>query len=234
MSEEVKKAGRPATKKVETKEKVEDTTIDVVVENKVDAEKEALKLQNEQMAEMMKQMQAQMTMMQNQINMGGVAKVKNLPTKVKVVSLLGNFMNLVTSTGKIYKFPKFGDIATLRTSDLEDILSNQKFRQQAEDGFFYICDKEIVEDQELTEVYEKIHDKTAIEYIMKLADDNCVNMFASLSDGLKESVSCAMAEELNRGKVLDRNRLSMIYTKTNIDIEEIAKKLKDVDKYLEK
>ena len=231
-------AGRP-------KKEAENTTVEikenVVTENKkieevkVDTEKEELKANNEQLTKLIEQMQAQMTMMQNQINMGvATPKVKNLPTKVKVVSLLGNFMNLVTSTGKIYKFPKFGDIATLRTSDLEDILSNQKFRQQAEDGYFYICDKDVVEDQELTEVYERLHDKTAIEYIMKLADDNCVDMFASLSDGLKESVSCSIAEELNKGKVLDRNRLSMIYAKTNIDIEEIAKGLKDVNKYLEK
>lgn len=213
-------AGRPSTKT-----KIEET---VQVENTDELTKQ-LEV-NSQLSKTIEMLQEQMLAMQKQLNASGVKVVnENLPKRVKVVNLLSNRLNLVTSFGKIYNFIKFGDMVTMKTSDLEDILSNQKFRQQAEDGFYYICDEAIVEDNDLTDVYERINDKQAIEYIMTLKDDSCVDMFVSLSDAMKESVSSAMADKLASGVFLDKNRLSTIQIKTNIDIEAMADLIREVN-----
>lgn len=222
-------AGRPSTKtKAETTDEV------VIIEDKleVDTEKETLKTENEKLLRSLEMLQEQMLAMQKQLNSGdGVKSVnENLPKRVKIVNLLSNHLNLVTSYGKIYKMKTFGATVTMKTSDLEDILSDQKYRKQAEEGFFYICDEAIVEDNDLTDFYESINDKSAIEHIMTLKEDSCVDMFLSLSETMKESVSSAMAEEIINGKFLDKNRLSVIQIKTGIDIEEMAETIKQAKK----
>ena len=220
-------AGRPSTKpKTEATEEV------VIVEDKVDTEKEGLKAENEKLSKSLEMLQEQMLAMQKQLNSGNGLKPvnENLPKRVKVVNLLSNHLNLVTSYNKIYKMGTFGATVTMKTSDLEDILSDQKYRKQAEEGFFYICDEAIVEDNDLTDFYETINDKSAIEHIISLKEDSCVDMFLSLSDTMKESVSSAMAEELIKGKFLDKNRLSTIQIKTGIDIEEMAEIIKQAKK----
>lgn len=162
---------------------------------------------------------------------------KDLPKKVKVVNLLANTLNLSTmpmGMGKVFNFEKFGSMVTMKTSDLEDILSIPAYRRQAEEGLFYICDSNIVDDQDLTEEYKKIYDKNTIEYIVGLTDDACVDMFVGLNDEMKDSLSTKMAEDIINGKSLDRNRLAEIQMRTTIDIEQMAKDLKDIKEKLKK
>src|SRR5574344_1909225 len=98
-------------------------------------------------------------------------ETKNLPKKVKVISLVPNIYNLTTQEngkGKAFTFKEFGQMITMKTSELEEILSIQAYRKKAEQGYFYILDKNIVEDQDLTEAYEHISNKEAIEHVMNL------------------------------------------------------------------
>lgn len=153
---------------------------------------------------------------------------KPLPKKVKVMSLITNKYNLTTEPngqGKQFTFDEFGDVVTMKTTELEEILSIQKQRTQAEEGWFYILDKDIVEDQELTDSYENISNKETLEHVIKLDSDNCVDIFCGLGKEMQDSLATKMAELILDGVRLDRNRISDISMRADIDIEEIAKSI---------
>jgi predicted phage-related endonuclease len=114
----------------------------------------------------------------------------------------------------------------MRTSDLEDVLSIEKYRTQAEKGYIYICDADVVEEVGLTEEYKNILDDKAMSHVLNLVDDNAVDMFCALDSDMKESIAIHIAENLANNKPVDRNRLFNIKLKTNIDIEKMAEDLK--------
>lgn len=193
------------------------------------------------MSLLIKQMQEQILQLQNKLQESTNEKTdlekivdalksggteKNLPKKVKIVSLMPNQYNLSTQAGghgKTFSFNKFGDMITIKTSELEEILSVPAYRSQAESGYFYILDKDIVEDQDLTDAYSHISDKETIENVMHLANDECVDIFCGLSKDMQDSLASIMAEMINNGEKLDRNRLNDISMRADIDILEIAK-----------
>lgn len=153
---------------------------------------------------------------------------KQLSKKVKVMSLVPNKYNLTTEIGgrgKAFTFDDFGDIVTMKTTELEEILSVQKQRTQAEQGYFYILDKDIVEDQELEDNYKNISDKNTLEKVMNLVSDECVDIFCGLVEDLQISIATKMAEMINNGIRLDRNRLAEISMRADVDIEKIANEL---------
>lgn len=160
-------------------------------------------------------------------------ETKNLPKKVKVISLVPNIYNLTTQEngkGKAFTFKEFGQMITMKTSELEEILSIQSYRNQAEQGYFYILDKDIVEDQDLTEAYEHISNKEAIEHVMNLDSDECVDIFCGLNKDMQESLAAQIAENMANGARLDRNRIADISMRTDIDIEKIAKQFSKIHK----
>lgn len=220
-------------KELETKEEVKVENTNVVSQeefNKVQKEKDDL-------ATMLAQLQAQMIQLQSQV--GGTQKKvnDNLPNKVKVVNLLSQTLNLSTEPmggGKVFTFEGFGDMVTMKTSHLEDILSIPVYRKEAEQMFFYICSPEIVEDQDLTDSYENGITEETVRFITSLQDDKCVDMFVGLSKGLQDSISTKIAEDMAKGIDYDRNRLADIQMRTEIDIQDMAKTFKELNEKISK
>ena len=220
-------------KELETKEEVKVENTNVVSQdefNKVQKEKDDL-------ATMLAQLQAQMIQLQSQV--GGTQKKvnDNLPNKVKVVNLLSQTLNLSTEPmggGKVFTFEGFGDMVTMKTSHLEDILSIPVYRKEAEQMFFYICSPEIVEDQDLTDSYENGITEETVRFIASLQDDKCVDMFVGLSKGLQDSISTKIAEDMAKGIDYDRNRLADIQMRTEIDIQDMAKTFKELNEKVSK
>lgn len=220
-------------KELETKEEVKVKNTNVVSQdefNKVQKEKDDL-------ATMLAQLQAQMIQLQSQV--GGTQKKvnDNLPNKVKVVNLLSQTLNLSTEPmggGKVFTFEGFGDMVTMKTSHLEDILSIPVYRKEAEQMFFYICSPEIVEDQDLTDSYESRITEETVRFITSLQDDKCVDMFVGLSKGLQDSISTKIAEDMAKGIDYDRNRLADIQMRTEIDIQDMAKTFKELNEKISK
>lgn len=241
MAEELKTStkGRKPKAKVESTETV-NTTV------------------NQDMNEMLLKMQAQIETLQKQLEVSNAQvqsadkeksdlqqlvevlqnsnkenETKQLPKKVKVMSLITNKYNLTTERdgqGKQFTFEDFGDIVTMKTSELEDILSIQSYREQAEKGYFYILDRDIVEDQELSDSYSIISDKETLNRVMNLENDECVEIFCGLSKELQDSLGTRMAENLLSGRKLDRNRIADISMRTDIDIEKMANEFKKIKK----
>ena len=217
-------------KELETKETKVESTVSQDEFNKVQKEKDDL-------ATMLAQLQAQMIQLQSQV--GGTQKKvnDNLPNKVKVVNLLSQTLNLSTEPmggGKVFTFEGFGDMVTMKTSHLEDILSIPVYRKEAEQMFFYICSPEIVEDQDLTDSYENGITEETVRFITSLQDDKCVDMFVGLSKGLQDSISTKIAEDMAKGVDYDRNRLADIQMRTEIDIQDMAKTFKELNEKVSK
>lgn len=148
-------------------------------------------------------------------------------TKIKVMSLLPYQLNLTTEPlggGKAYSFYNYGESQKIKFSDLEDIVHNH--RKNMEDGIFYICDRNAIEELELTDEYEALVDKIGIDAVVDLKDQLAIEMFLSLSDYMKESVARQIAEKINEGKEYDLNLLAEIQRRSEIDIITIAEGLK--------
>lgn len=218
-------------KKVDTASKAEEKNIDV------EDQSATIKTLMEQVAaltETVKKQESEKSDMKDLIEAlkSGVTTEKpkkDIPNKVKVVSLVPNQYNLSTQDngqGKTFSFPKFGHIITMRTSELEDVLSIEKYRNQAEKGFIYICNADVVEELGLTEEYKTLLDEKAMSHVLKLSDDSAVDMFCTLDPEMQDSIATKIAETVADNKPVDRNRLFEIKRRTDIDIEKMAEDLK--------
>lgn len=227
---EKKSAGRPKKSTVATVEK------ETVVEEK-NTNEELIKQLMEQVASLTKQVEDaknEKTDLQQLVdvlknNQG--SNLDKLPTKVKVISLLENQLNLSTQpngTGKIYTFSKLGDSKIIRMQDLEEILSIVQYREQAEKGYYYICNADVVEEFGLTEEYEKIMNDKVLAEVETLKSDNAVDIFVGLNKTVQGSLARKMAENIASGARLDRNKLEDIRLATDIDIEKMANDFKEL------
>ena len=227
---EKKKAGRPkgsTNKKVTEKNNI----------NENNKNEELIKQLMEQVANLTKQVEESknekntLQQLVNTLQNAPTKKENELPSKVKVISLLENQLNLSTlpsGSGKVYTFNKLGDSKIIRLQDMEDILSIVQYREQAEKGYYYICDANIVEEFGLTEAYEHICTDKMIKEIETLSSDNSVDLFLGLNSTVKNSVAKKMAEDIANGVRLDRNKIEDIRVATNIDIEKMAMEFKEI------
>lgn len=221
---ETKRRGRP--KKSETP---------VVEENKIDNSQEELikKLmaqleeQNAKMAEMQKQIEnnKSQTVVVNNDNNSIRGK------KVKVVNLMQNTLNLSTEPnggGRIFTFNNYGDSKLIKFDDLADIVSAYPYTM--EHGLAFICDKEVVKELGLEDEYANLFDKEKMDKVVKLREESDLDLFLGMDINLQESAARRIAERINANERMDYNYLREIKEKTGIDIEEIAKELKDLQR----
>ena len=223
---ETKRRGRPP--------KSENTPKDV--EKKVDNSQEELikKLmaqleeQNAKMAEMQKQIennnQPQTVVVNNENN-----SIRG--KKVKVVNLMQNPLNISTEqngNGRVYSFKNYGDSRLIKFDDLADIVASYPYTM--EHGLAYICDKEVVEELGLADDYAKLFDKERMDKVVKLREESDLDLFLGMDINLQESAARRMAELINANERMDYNYLRTIKEKTGIDIEAIAKELKELQR----
>lgn len=207
--------GRP---KKEVTESVEETKV-----NNQDDRIEALMAKMEEMTNMIASVTKENNELKEQIKNTPVAKEeKVLPKRVKVMSLLPNPMNLVTSTGRIKYFEKMGDIVTISLDEIEDILSNPKFREKAENGYFAILNDAVVEDQGLDAFADQVLSKEELDEMEKLNGENVVDNFCKLDKNRQKIMGTKIAQNIVNGMNFDRNITAEINRKTDVDIEKYA------------
>lgn len=235
MAEEVKSVKSTTPK---TTAKAATVKTGTAKEKRLEKELEKQKQENDGILEMLKMMQEKMDSMQKEIDeKNKTVYVQNpipsniVPSNVKVVSLLYNTLVLTTEYGgggTPYIFRKFGESKTMRTDDLYKILSISAYRKQAEDGYFYICDSEIVEQQGLYDAYKKINDQKMIEKVTKMQDVDSVDIFESMNSEMKESIVSEISKRISKGLKYDRNVLAKLKEKSGFDVELMAEEMKIV------
>ena len=222
---ETKRRGRPP-KSETTPKKVEEKKTDDSQEELIKKLMAQLEEQNAKMAEMQKQIDNKsQTVVVNADNNAIRGK------KVKVVNLMQNPLNLSTEPngmGRIFTFNKYGDSKLIKFDDLADIVASYPYTM--EHGLAYICDKEVVEELGLADDYAKLFDKERMDKVVKLREESDLDLFLGMDINLQESAARRIAELINANERMDYNYLRTIKEKTGIDIEEIAKELKDLQR----
>ena len=222
---ETKRRGRPP-KSETTPKKVEEKKTDDSQEELIKKLMAQLEEQNAKMAEMQKQIDNKsQTVVVNADNNAIRGK------KVKVVNLMQNPLNLSTEPngmGRIFTFNKYGDSKLIKFDDLADIVASYPYTM--EHGLAYICDKEVVEELGLADDYAKLFDKERMDKVVKLREESDLDLFLGMDVNLQESAARRIAELINANERMDYNYLRTIKEKTGIDIEAIAKELKELQR----
>jgi len=202
----------------------------VKVENQDDIIKKLmaqLEEQNAKMAEMQKQINNTAPTVVVSNDNGSVIRGK----KIKVINLMQNPLNISTEPngkGRVYTFKNYGDSRLIKFDDLADIVA--AYPNTMENGLAYICDVEAVEELGLSEEYKKLFDKERMDKVIWLKEESDLELFLGMDRNLQESAARRIAELLNANERMDYNYLRTIKEKTNIDIEAIAKELKDLQR----
>lgn len=221
---ETKRRGRPP--KSETTPKVEEKKIDNSQEELIKKLMAQLEEQNAKMAEMQQQIDNK-----SQTVIVGNNNDSIRGKKVKVVNLMQNPLNISTEPnggGRTYSFKDYGDSRLIKFDDLADIVASYPYTM--EHGLAYICDKEVVEELGLADDYAKLFDKERMDKVVKLKEESDLDLFLGMDINLQESAAKRIAELINANERMDYNYLRTIKEKTGIDIEEIAKELKDLQR----
>lgn len=221
---ETKRRGRPP--KSETTPKVEEKKTDNIQDELIKKLMAQIEAQNAKMAEMQKQIESKsqpVVVSNNNESIRG--------KKVKVVNLMQNPLNISTEPnggGRTYSFKNYGDSRLIKFDDLADIVASYPYTM--EHGLAYICDKEVVEELGLTDDYTKLFDKERMDKVVKLREESDLDLFLGMDINLQDSAARRIAELINANERMDYNYLRTIKEKTGIDIEEIAKELKELQR----
>ena len=179
----------------------------------------ALKQMQEQMQQMMEQMQQLASQSKTVvINQEQTKEVDLQNKKIKIISLIGNPLNLSTELGRKYPLEYYGHSRMIRYDDLESIVAKHSRFIDC----FYICDKDAVRELGLEEEYEKMVDKNSMDKIANLEDDIAVEMFKGLSPKLQDNATDMIVEKLVAGQAFDENKIYAINQYTGKDLRKIA------------
>lgn len=142
---------------------------------------------------------------------------------IKVMSL--NFGKLVLTTeskgrGKPFVFNKFGDVKNIVYADLVNLIHYQQ--SFAEQGRFYIFNKQVIKNHGLVEYYEKFLTKEMIEKILDYSRDDIVNYFKNATKTQQETIVNLLIKKLVAGEDLDINKIDIISRLSEVDIYKIA------------
>lgn len=131
--------------------------------------------------------------------------------QIRVVSLSDGGVTLCTERfgkGKSFRFDKFGHFRPIAYSDLQDIISAN--RDLIESGVVYICDKDVIKNNYLTECYQKFLDVMAIENILTFDEDTIRSMITNTTVPIQETVISIVVDKIVKGEYVDMNKVRII------------------------
>ena len=217
-----KTAGRP--KKVEGVVNIDNK--EIVDQNEI------IKQLMEQIAEQNKKMEELQSKINENNKQDVVQNDNNFGIKkIKCVNLMHNPLNISTEPngmGRVYSFKNYGDSRMIKFDDIADIVAS--YPNTMEGGLCYICDPNAVEALGLSEEYKNIYNKEIMDRIVWLREESDVDLFIGMDKNLQESTSIEIAKLINSNEIMDYNYLRRIKDECGIDIEGIAKELKELDK----
>jgi hypothetical protein len=146
---------------------------------------------------------------------------------VRVVSLYHGVLNLKTSSqadAQIFTFNFFGYEQPIFYSDLMKCVNTQ--RRLFTDGFCYIYDKEVIKAHYLEKQYETLLDKDMLLNFMNYDSDFIKTRYLQLPIQQRITLLETIAYKLNDNENIDRNKIDVLAQVADVDIYELANKLK--------
>jgi hypothetical protein len=142
---------------------------------------------------------------------------------VQVMSLTPHLLNLSTQglgRGKPFQFFKYGDVKSIIYSDLSDILAH--YHDKAEEGAFYIFDKEVVKRHGLEPAYTNILDKEAIDTFLDRDISEVKSVFTGLSEIQQDSIVDMIVRKIVADEDVSTSKVNAIKDIYGKDIFQMA------------
>ena len=152
------------------------------------------------------------------------------PTElINVTSLFNGGMTLIGSHGQPIRFVRFGQTMPITFQDLNHVCSNN--RTLAEDGYFYINNKNAIKLLYLFENYEKIITVKEIENFIKLTTSEMEKLYNRVAKNIQDSIIDLVVKGIikNDPEYRDRNKIEFIGSLRGKDLEKMAKNLQEYD-----
>lgn len=146
---------------------------------------------------------------------------------IKVVSLYHGILNLKTSSqadAQIFTFNFFGYEQPIFYNDLMKCINTQ--RRLFSEGFCYISDKDVVTAHYLDKEYGYLLDKDMILNFMNYDDDFITERYKQLPIQQRITLLETIAYKLNDNENIDRNKIDVLAKVADVDIYQLAEKLK--------
>lgn len=226
-------AGRPRKEStVNSEEKishVEDKTKTSELNNAIELEK--LKKENEDLKSQLQLILEKLSNNEEKSSDNSISSQEEVIYKeinplrvINVVSLTDGGVSLRTAPngGKIFRFDKFGHSIPITYTDLQDIIATD--RVFIEDGSVYICDKDVVKNNYLEDVYSKFLTVNTINNIFSFPTDKIVEMVSNTTETIQESIISIIVKKINNNEYVDMNKVDAIgkACKNPCDISALA------------
>lgn len=201
---------------------------------------DALKKENEelknQLAEMMniiKDLQAgkseseNVTVENKDTNKSENIEDVEMNARILVTSITTGGVNLKTSndgSARHFRFEKLGQTIPIIYEHLINCINTDRWL--FEDGLVYISDPNVIREQCLEDAYKKFLTPNTIENILDFDMNIIMKMIASTTPAIQETIVDLVVDKLNHGGSIDMNKVNAIGTACNVNIMELASKLK--------
>lgn len=196
-------------------------------------ENEELKKQIAEMVNMIKDLQASKTELGNATDeKKDKDKSENIEdvemnARILVTSITTGGVNLKTSndgSARHFRFEKLGQTIPIIYEHLINCINTDRWL--FEDGLIYISDPNVIREQCLEEAYKKFLTPDTIENILDFDINVIIEMITSTTPAIQETIIDLVIDKLNHGGSIDMNKVNAIGTACNINIMELASKLK--------
>lgn len=196
-------------------------------------ENEELKIQLAEMMNMIKDLQSSKSEPENVASENkGTDKSENIEdvemnARILVTSITTGGVNLKTSndgSARHFRFEKLGQTIPIIYEHLINCINTDRWL--FEDGLIYISDPNVIREQCLEEAYKKFLTPDTIENILDFDMSVITEMITSTTPAIQETIIDLVVDKLNHGGSIDMNKVNAIGTACNVNIMELASKLK--------
>lgn len=184
--------------KVKKNEEVKEQIVPETKDNTITQLQEMVKMLQEQVQNLLKEKQEY----KEEIETKNEVVTDNPTRMIKVISLCPNALYLSQGErgeGKIYSFPTMGSKKMIPANILDDIVSSHL--TFAEKGYFYICDKQFIEEHGLENEYQQMKSPEIITTILTQDNKTFKDVLASCSDGQFEIILDYIINSIVKGDI---------------------------------
>lgn len=234
------RAKREAEEKERIRKEIEEQVRSEMASSTNESNDDSLKKENEelknQLAEMMnmiKDLQTKKSESENiSVKNKDMDKTENIEdvemnARILVTSITTGGVNLKTSndgSARHFRFEKLGQTIPIIYEHLINCINTDRWL--FEDGLIYISDPNVIREQCLEDAYKKFLTPEAIENILDFDMNVIVEMVKSTTPAIRETIIDLVVDKLNHGGFIDMNKVNAIGTACNVNIMELASKLK--------
>lgn len=162
-------------------------------------------------------------------------KEPNPNKQIRLISLCYGALNLSTEPfgkGKLVSFSKYGESKTILYSTLIDIVNNN--RKFAENGSFYILDKDAVYYLGLSDFYKNILSKDIMDNIYNYSPAEINDLLRSATEEQKEVIVRNTIDKIYNNIPVDLNKADVIGKSCGVDIMSKVSEMKEIDSSIRK